>query len=124
MSGLDKLGLAVNKRTNREFLKACVRKKTDLGEVKFYFWYSVVAQKRFAEMTTPFVGVDIALPTRTIRTTNTEISFVKGDLIHIEKESWTVKDIEYDENNDSAMLTGQSKQAVILYLEGGKGGTR
>lgn len=121
MNAVDVLGITKSKTGNPQFQKAVLLKKVTNGIKRITFTFSEVAGAKFTMTSVGMPGLDVAVPTKTIRTSRMDIMFVSGDSIEIDGEIWTVADLEYVFDNRSAQITGNSKKAWILYLNGGKG---
>lgn len=121
MNAIDILGINKNKREYLQFQNAVVIKSVKDGELRIAFKYSTLTGAKYTLTSVGLPGLDMSVPTKTIRTTRLDIPFVRGDSIEIDGDVWTVSDLEIAYENKSAQLNGNANKGWILYLNGGKG---
>lgn len=121
MNAIDVLGLTKRNTGYPQFQKAVLLKNAENGVKRIEFKYSVITSSKFTLTATGMPGLDLAVPTKTIRTSRLDIAFVMGDSVEIDGRIWTVADLEYVYENTSAQVTGRAEKAWVLYLNGGKG---
>lgn len=121
MNAIDLLGINKNKRAYPQFQNATVIKSINGSEKRIDFKYHTQTGAKYTLTSAGLPGLEMSLPTKTIRTTRIDIPFVKGDSVEIDGNLWTVTDAEFAYDNKSAQMTGNATTAWILYLSGGKG---
>lgn len=121
MNAIDLLGINKNKRQYPEFQKAVVIKSVKGGERRIKFEYHTLTGAKYTLTSVGLPGLEMSVPTKTIRTTRLDIPFVKGDSVEIDGEIWTITDLEISYDNLAAQMTGHASKGWIIYLNGGKG---
>lgn len=120
MNAIDILGITKCKTGYPQFQKAVLLKAIKGGVKRIVFKYSIDVGSRFTLTAMGMPGLETSVPTKTMRTSRIDLPFVNGDSIEIDGELWTVGEVQFVYNNKSAQL-GDARQAVVLYLNGGKG---
>lgn len=121
MNAIDIIGLNKNKREYPQFQKATVIKAVKGGERKIEFRYHTLTGAKYTLTSVGLPGLEMTVPTMTIRTTRLDIPFVKGDSVEINGELWAISDLELSYDNLAAQSTGDAIKGWIIYLNGGKG---
>ncbi len=120
MGYIERIGMNKRKSEAREFHRGFVTKSIENGTQDIWFSYNIVTAEIFTATNSMLQGLEFSTPTMTIRTTRLDIPFVKDDTINCNGVNWTVSDVNFEEDEARAMLTGNGKVAYILYLRGGK----
>lgn len=109
----------INNRKAREPYTAQLIKSGDSEMVYLHFKYEIADSRRFSE-TTSQMPLNYVMVTETIRTSNIKLPFASGDKIKLyDGRTMTLRAVSYEHNDYKAMQGIDSRERVLLTLEGG-----